>query len=124
MTGVQAITVSPSSVSTSRHTPCVLGCCGPMFSSISCDLRPSSDSCVAVLGVWPFSWSVAMNDLFYTVLLSLSKQLIYSVNLFMLFIVASGCFEFYLKHACATRNYRPTSGPLMRRCHRRDNDLD
>src|ERR671915_282087 len=27
-------TVSPSSSSTSRSTPCVLGCCGPMFTVI------------------------------------------------------------------------------------------
>src|SRR5579872_1103080 len=35
MTGVQLTTVSPSRVSTSRSTPCVEGCCGPMFRTIS-----------------------------------------------------------------------------------------
>src|SRR6266516_93935 len=39
--GVQSTTVSPSSLSTSRKTPCVLGCCGPIFNSISCDVMPS-----------------------------------------------------------------------------------
>src|SRR5580765_5587192 len=33
-------TVSPSSSSTSRSTPCVLGCCGPMFTVIT-SLRSS-----------------------------------------------------------------------------------
>src|SRR5262245_50933770 len=32
MCGMTFITVSPSSSSTSRSTPCVLGCCGPIFS--------------------------------------------------------------------------------------------
>src|SRR5579883_1551865 len=41
MTGVHSTTVSPSSVSTRRRTPCVLGCCGPMFSTISCVVSPS-----------------------------------------------------------------------------------
>src|SRR5579872_5901479 len=34
MTGVQSTTVSPSSCSTRRSTPCVLGCCGPMLTVI------------------------------------------------------------------------------------------
>src|ERR1700736_2579183 len=32
--GEHETTVSPSSSSTSRSTPCVLGCCGPMFTVI------------------------------------------------------------------------------------------
>src|SRR5215471_13249196 len=31
MIGLHAITVSPSSSSATRSTPCVEGCCGPMF---------------------------------------------------------------------------------------------
>src|SRR2546429_142630 len=31
---MQRTTVSPSSSTTSRSTPCVAGCCGPMFTSI------------------------------------------------------------------------------------------
>src|SRR6187401_2912426 len=34
MVGSAATTVSPSSSSTSRSTPCVLGCCGPMLTVI------------------------------------------------------------------------------------------
>src|SRR5438445_5480951 len=34
MVGDADTTVSPSSCSTSRSTPCVLGCCGPMFTVI------------------------------------------------------------------------------------------
>src|SRR5436305_6036972 len=34
MIGLQATTFSPSSSSTTRSTPCVEGCCGPMFSVI------------------------------------------------------------------------------------------
>src|SRR5579883_2637146 len=51
MTGVHSTTVSPSSVSTRRRTPCVLGCCGPMFSTISCVTNPSAPStnCVFAL---------------------------------------------------------------------------
>src|SRR6185369_12616665 len=29
-----SVTISPSSISLSRNTPCVLGCCGPMLMSI------------------------------------------------------------------------------------------
>src|SRR5260221_12863911 len=35
MTGVHCTTVSPSSTSTRRNTPCVDGCCGPIFRIIS-----------------------------------------------------------------------------------------
>src|SRR5689334_15656039 len=35
MCGVTSETISPSVRSTSRSTPCVLGCCGPMLTSIS-----------------------------------------------------------------------------------------
>src|SRR4029079_9925017 len=35
MCGVTSETTSPSVLSTSRSTPCVLGCCGPMLTSIS-----------------------------------------------------------------------------------------
>src|SRR5438067_3092613 len=35
MTTSQSTTFSPSSRSTTRSTPCVLGCCGPMFSTSS-----------------------------------------------------------------------------------------
>ena len=31
MTGLERVTISPSSSSTSRSTPWVDGCCGPMF---------------------------------------------------------------------------------------------
>src|SRR4030095_15851085 len=34
MVGAHDSTVSPSSSSTSRNTPCVLGCCGPMLTVI------------------------------------------------------------------------------------------
>src|SRR5688500_11373673 len=34
MVGLTETTVSPSSSSTSRSTPCVLGCCGPMLTVI------------------------------------------------------------------------------------------
>src|SRR5713226_6094116 len=34
MSGRARMTVSPSSSSTMRSTPCVEGCCGPMFSTI------------------------------------------------------------------------------------------
>ena len=34
MTGRTSVTVSPSSSSTSRSTPCVDGCCGPMLTTI------------------------------------------------------------------------------------------
>ena len=34
MVGDTETTVSPSSSSTSRSTPCVLGCCGPMLTVI------------------------------------------------------------------------------------------
>src|SRR5262244_2397380 len=34
MIGLHATTFSPSSSSATRSTPCVLGCCGPMFSVI------------------------------------------------------------------------------------------
>ena len=35
MCGVTSETISPSVRSTNRSTPCVLGCCGPMLTSIS-----------------------------------------------------------------------------------------
>src|SRR5579872_4779750 len=35
MCGVTSCTTSPSVLSSSRKTPCVLGCCGPMLTSIS-----------------------------------------------------------------------------------------
>ena len=35
MCGVTSVTNSPSVRSTTRNTPCVLGCCGPMLMSIS-----------------------------------------------------------------------------------------
>ena len=34
MSGVALVMISPSSSSTSRSTPCVAGCDGPMFSTI------------------------------------------------------------------------------------------
>src|SRR3954463_8241947 len=36
--GAHDRTVSPSSSSTRRSTPCVLGCCGPMLTVITSDL--------------------------------------------------------------------------------------
>src|SRR5690349_19189711 len=42
MTGLQATTFSPSSSSTTRSTPCVLGCWGPML-SVMVSLRTVAD---------------------------------------------------------------------------------
>src|ERR1700735_1515760 len=36
MSGFAVSTVSPSSSRITRSTPCVDGCCGPMFSTIGC----------------------------------------------------------------------------------------
>src|SRR3990172_6037268 len=53
MWGVTSDTIPPSVRKTSRSTPCVLGCCGPMFTSIS-SVRTSnsmirgSSSCEAI----------------------------------------------------------------------------
>src|SRR5206468_5057331 len=44
MCGTQRTTVSPSSSSTSRSTPCVAGCCGPMLISMC---SPSSSGSTA-----------------------------------------------------------------------------
>src|SRR5206468_6053003 len=44
MCGTQRTTVSPSSSSTSRSTPCVAGCCGPMLISMC---SPSSSGSMA-----------------------------------------------------------------------------
>src|SRR5487761_255130 len=53
MCGVTSDTISPSVRSTSRNTPCVLGCCGPMFTSISSvrtsnSMMRGSSTCVAM----------------------------------------------------------------------------
>src|SRR5665647_2241687 len=42
MTGMTSLTSSPSSVTTRRSTPCVLGCCGPMLTTTSLKARPST----------------------------------------------------------------------------------
>ena len=42
MTGMTSLTSSPSSVTTSRSTPCVRGCCGPMLTTTSLKARPST----------------------------------------------------------------------------------
>src|SRR5690348_11462793 len=42
MCGMQRTTVSPSSSSTSRSTPCVAGCCGPMLMSMCSPVRSGS----------------------------------------------------------------------------------
>jgi hypothetical protein len=44
MCGMQRITVSPSSSSTRRSTPCVAGCCGPMLMSMC---SPAMSSCTS-----------------------------------------------------------------------------
>ena len=44
MCGVTSATTSPSVRNTSRNTPCVLGCCGPMLTSISSLCRSNSTS--------------------------------------------------------------------------------
>src|SRR5215217_5755242 len=44
MCGMQRTTVSPSSSSTSRSTPCVAGCCGPMLMSMCSPARSGSMS--------------------------------------------------------------------------------
>src|SRR5437763_933368 len=46
MCGTTSEITSPSVRSTSRSTPCVLGCCGPMFTSIS-SVRTSNSMTVA-----------------------------------------------------------------------------
>src|SRR5512138_2095964 len=48
MVGDAERTVSPSSVSTRRSTPCVLGCCGPMLTVMVSVRRPGSCSGVVV----------------------------------------------------------------------------
>ena len=50
MSGRHSRTTSPSSSSTRRSTPCVLGCCGPMFSSMV-----SSSSCTTSMASLPGS---------------------------------------------------------------------
>src|SRR6186997_1019472 len=45
MVGSSDVTVSPSSSSTSRSTPCVLGCCGPMLTVIV-SVRTSAKFCL------------------------------------------------------------------------------
>ena len=47
MVGDADSTVSPSSSSTSRSTPCVLGCCGPMLTVIV-SVRISGIDCYAI----------------------------------------------------------------------------
>src|SRR5579875_1748792 len=42
MSGWASTTSSPSRVTTTRSTPCVLGCCGPRFRVINWLCRPSS----------------------------------------------------------------------------------
>src|SRR3990172_5877893 len=44
MYGTASSTISPSVLSTSRSTPWVLGCCGPMFTSSS-SVRTSNSTC-------------------------------------------------------------------------------
>src|SRR5580765_8440579 len=52
MIGLQVITVSPSSSSRSRSTPCVEGCCGPMLMiMVSCRISPEESRSGASVGV-------------------------------------------------------------------------
>ena len=48
MCGTMSTTFSPSTHSTMRKTPCVEGCCGPMFSSISMGSAPGGPAAEAV----------------------------------------------------------------------------
>src|SRR6476646_1285939 len=50
MCGTQRTTVSPSSSSTSRSTPCVAGCCGPMLMSMCSPSSSGSTAGAAVIG--------------------------------------------------------------------------
>src|SRR3954452_19519747 len=50
MCGTQRTTVSPSSSSTSRSTPCVAGCCGPMLISMCSPSSSGSPAGAAVSG--------------------------------------------------------------------------
>src|SRR5213080_4385687 len=57
MTTSQSTTFSPSSRSTTRRTPCVLGCCGPMLitSSLVSNIAPWWTVCVSIknsVGEW------------------------------------------------------------------------
>src|SRR5215475_56864 len=49
MVGDADRTISPSSVSTSRSTPCVLGCWGPMLTVIVSVRRPDSSSFTSLI---------------------------------------------------------------------------
>src|SRR5262245_40223968 len=59
MCGVTSEITSPSVRSTSRKTPCVLGCCGPMLTSIS-SVRTSNSMTVWSSGVWRRAVSVTV----------------------------------------------------------------
>src|SRR6478609_4734213 len=59
MCGMHRTTVSPSSSSTRRSTPCVAGCCGPMLISMCSPSRSGSTAGAAVTGTRFPSRSVA-----------------------------------------------------------------
>src|SRR5688500_15304647 len=60
MTGTHSTTFSPDSFSTSRSTPCVDGCCGPMLRMSSSVSSPSSVCTVGSSMSVPFRTSVSV----------------------------------------------------------------
>src|SRR5688500_18916217 len=54
ISGIALMTISPSSSTIRRSTPCVLGCCGPMFTStVSPPSRRSENRCFSSSTVVP-----------------------------------------------------------------------
>src|SRR5256885_6067798 len=87
MTGIQSTIVSPCSLRTRRKTPCVLGCWGPILSSISWDLISSAcsadwlcvllSSCIDIVFALSFDVSLVVDEqtLFEDLLAQLEEAL-------------------------------------------------